>query len=624
MSRGAAHAPPAALAPAGLWRGRPAPFAVWAPRAAQLTLRIDDERLPMLRRDDGWFVPERPVAAFRPDGSPRDYGYQLGDDPLVIPDPRGLRLPGGVHGRSRTFDPAAHRWGDRAWPGRQLAGGIIYELHIGTFTPEGTLDAAIGRLDHLAGLGITHVEPLPVNAFNGEHGWGYDGVAWFTVHEAYGGPAAYQRFVDACHARGLAVIQDVVYNHLGPSGNYLGLLGPYLSPGSTEWGDAINLDGHDSEEVRRYILGNARMWIEDFHVDGLRLDAVHALADRRAVRLLTELGRLGETLSAELGRPVSMIAESDMNDPRLLDARRLGGDGLDAQWSDDYHHAVHVALTGETDGYYADFEGASAPGLDALAKVLRDGFFHDGSWSSFRGRRHGRPFPREMAAWRLVACAQNHDQIGNRARGDRFGETLDEARLVQAAVLVLCAPFTPMLFMGEEWGAATPFQFFSSHPEPELGRAVSEGRLREFSRMGWDPAVVPDPQDLTTFRRSKLDWSEAASERGSRLLRAYRELIELRRTIPALSNPWLEEVRCAWTDAQGRPAPGSEAGAVAGVFSFWRGPVRICLNMTDEPRELPAEVPGVPRVAFAGAGGAEFADGVLRLPPRGAAVILPG
>lgn len=620
MSPGAGESP---RRRGGMWAGRPAPFAVWAPRAERVELEIDAETVPMRRTADDWYVPAEPVAPFLLDGSARDYGYRLDGREQIVPDPRSRQLPDGVHGRSRTIDLAAFPWSDGAWAGRQLAGAVLYELHPGAFTPEGTLDAAIGRLDHLVRLGVTHVEPLPVNAFDGEHGWGYDGVAWFAVHEPYGGPRAYQRFVDACHAHGLAVVQDVVYNHLGPSGNYLGLFGPYLSPGTTEWGDAVNLDGPGSEEVRRCILDNARMWVEDFHVDGLRLDAVHAFADRRAVRLLSELGRLGQTLTAEQGRPIAMIAESDLNDPRLLEPRRLGGDGLSAQWSDDFHHAVHVLLTGETDGYYADFEGACAPGADALAKVLREGFFHDGAWSSFRGRRHGRPLPPEFEAWRLVSCVQNHDQVGNRARGDRFGESLDEARLVQAAVLLLCSPFTPMLFMGEEWGADTPFPFFASHPDPELARAVSEGRIREFSRMGWDPELVPDPQEPQTFRDSVLDWGQAGSARGRRVLAAYRELIALRRSTPALGSPWLAEVRCAWTGADGRPAPGSDPGATPGVFSFWRGPVQISLNLSDEPRELPALVPDSPRLAFAGPGGAQLDDAQLRLPPRGAAVLLP-
>ena len=294
----------------------------------------------------------------------------------------------------------------------------IYELHLGTFTPEGTLDAALGRLDHLRSIGVDLVELMPVNSFNGTHNWGYDGVDWFAVDETYGGPEAYQRFVDGCHAAGLGVIQDVVYNHLGPSGNYLPLFGPYLKQGRNTWGDLVNLDGEGCAEVRRYILDNALMWFRDFHVDGLRLDAVHALHDESPTHLLEEMAIEVAALSAHLGRPLTLIAESDLNDPRLVTPREAGGYGLDAQWSDDFHHAVHVALTRETTGYYADFEP-----LGALAKVIEKGFFHDGTFSSFRERDHGVPIDTAaMPTWRLVVCSQNHDQIGNRAVGDRITE----------------------------------------------------------------------------------------------------------------------------------------------------------------------------------------------------------
>ena len=305
-------------------------------------------------------------------------------------------------------------------------------------------------------------------------------MLWSAVHEPYGGPAGYQRFVDGCHAAGIGVIQDVVHNHLGPSGNYLPVFAPYLKSGTNTWGDLLNLDGEGSGEVRRYILDNVRMWFEDYHVDGLRLDAVHALDDASPVHLLEEMAVEVAALSAHHRRPMTLIAESDLNEARLVTPREAGGYGLDAQWSDDFHHAVHVALTGETDGYYADFEP-----LTALAKVVEQGFFHDGTWSSFRGRPHGAPIDVErMPGWRLVVCSQNHDQIGNRARGDRLTEALDDDQLVCAALLTLTSPFTPMLFQGEEWAASTPFQFFTSHPEPELGRAVAEGRLAEFERDG--------------------------------------------------------------------------------------------------------------------------------------------
>ena len=507
-------------------------FRVWAPRATRMTLQLDGTRHPMTADGGGWWTAT---------GDGREYGYLIDDADTPRPDPRSRRQPDGVHGLSRVFDPGAHDWQDHGWTGRQLSGAVLYELHLGTFTPDGTLDSAIERLDHLVELGVDAVEVLPVNAFNGTHNWGYDGVLWYAVHEAYGGPDAYQRFVDACHARGLAVIQDVVYNHLGPSGNYLPEYGPYLHDArANTWGASVNLDGHDSGEVRRFIIDNALMWLRDFHVDGLRLDAVHALVDHGAVHLLEELAAEVDALSPHVGRPLTLIAESDLNDPRMIRPREAHGTGITAQWSDDFHHAVHVAVSGETVGYYADFEP-----LTALRAVFERGFLHAGTWSSFRRRVHGRPLDRErMPAWRLVVFDQDHDQVGNRAAGDRLAASVDEGGLAIAAALTLLSPFTPMLFMGEEWAASTPWQFFTSHPEPELGRATAEGRIAEFARMGWDPAVVPDPQDPETFRRSKLDWGEPyphaegdAETIHTRMLRWYRQLIALRRLRPELTDP---------------------------------------------------------------------------------------
>ncbi len=479
-------------------------FDIWAPKARTLALSVGDERLPLSPVGDGWWTLDADRAEALPSGD-LDYGYLVDDAETPLPDPRSRRQPEGVHCRSRTYDPSSFAWTDQAWTGRQLAGAVVYEMHIGTFTPDGTLDSAIDRLDHLVALGVDLVEVLPVNGFNGTHNWGYDGVLWYTVQETYGGPEAYQRFVDACHARGLGVVQDVVYNHLGPSGNYLPVYGPYLHEASANTcGSSLNLDGDDSVPVREYIIDNALMWLGDYHVDALRLDAVHALVDDTATHLLEELAVQVDVLSAHVGRPLTLIAESDLNDPKLITSREAHGYGLAAQWSDDFHHAVHVALTGETTGYYEDFAS-----LGALAKVITRGFFHDGTWSSFRGRVHGRPLDTErIPAHRLVVANQNHDQIGNRATGDRLTATLDEGGLALAAVLTLTSPFTPMLFMGEEWGATTPWQFFTSHPEHDLGEATAKGRIAEFAKMGWDESVVPNPQDLSTFQDSKLDWSE--------------------------------------------------------------------------------------------------------------------
>ncbi|PPF85271.1 malto-oligosyltrehalose trehalohydrolase [Subtercola sp. Z020] len=501
------------------------------------------------------------------------------DDEQVLPDPRSRRQPSGVHGLSRTYDPSTFVWSDQAWKGRQLAGGEIYELHLGTFTPEGTLDAAIEKLDHLASIGVDFVELLPVNAFNGTHNWGYDGVLWFAVHELYGGPEGYQRFVDACHSAGIGVIQDVVYNHLGPSGNYLPLYGPYLNDAAANtWGSAINLDGPDSAEVRRYIIDNALMWLNDYHVDGLRLDAVHALQDSSPVHLLAELSTEVDALSSFLGKPLTLIAESDLNDPVMFTPRESDGYGLSGQWSDDFHHAVHVALTRETTGYYEDFDS-----LEALGKVLTEGFFHNGTYSTFREKNHGKPIDTaHVSTWRLVVANQNHDQIGNRATGDRLTASLTDGQLAIAAVLTLLGPFTPMLFMGEEWAASTPWQFFTSHPEPELGEATAKGRIAEFAKMGWDEASVPDPQELSTFENSKLDWSEAAGggsagsvgasaeTRHTKLLRLYRALATLRRQAPEFTNPRFTEVAVRYDDA-------------ARWFELRRGGISILINFSDAP-----------------------------------------
>ncbi len=581
-------------------RGR---FDVWAPLPTTVALRVGDRDLPMERGDDGWWTPAGP----EPLGEV-DYGFVLDGEQTPRPDPRSRRQPRGVHGLSRTFDPAAHAWQDAGWTGRQLAGSVVYELHVGTFTPDGTLDAAIERLPHLVDLGVDLVELMPVNAFNGEHGWGYDGVAWFAVHEQYGGPAAYQRFVDAAHAAGLGVVQDVVYNHFGPSGNYLPLYGPYLSEeGENPWGAHVNLDGAGSAEVRAYVLDNVRMWFEDLHVDGLRLDAVHALQDTSEPHLLAEIGALADRLSAALRRPLTVIAESDLNDSRMVLPLEGGGTGLTAQWSDDFHHAVHAALTGETSGYYADF----AP-LSALAKVEEKGFFHDGTLSTFRGAPHGRPVHAGMPGWRLVVCNQNHDQVGNRARGDRLAEHLDDDQLAVAAMLTLTSPYTPMLFQGEEWAASTPFAFFTSHPEEDLGRAVSEGRLAEFAQMDWDTSTIPDPQDPATFASSKLDWSEVDQGRHRVLLDCYRELVALRRRTPSLTNPDLGAVSCT-VDEDARWVLLRRGGAGA--------PVWVAANLGEAEVEIPLPG-GDAEVVWATPAGAVVRGDRVLLPAHAGAVLV--
>ncbi|RLP85163.1 malto-oligosyltrehalose trehalohydrolase, partial [Micromonospora sp. CV4] len=506
-------------------------FTVWAPDATRVRLRLPgDGDHEMRAAPDGWWRVEVPDAGL-------DYSFLLNDDETPLPDPRSPWQPAGVHGPSRRYDHADFAWSDSSWTGRQLPGSILYELHIGTFTPEGTFDAAIDRLDHLVELGVDLIELLPVNAFNGEHNWGYDGVCWYAPHEPYGGPDGLKRLVDAAHAKGLGVILDVVYNHFGPSGAYAPRFGPYLAEQSNSWGRSINLDGPHSDEVRRYIIDSVLMWLRDYHVDGLRLDAVHALPDSRAVPILEELAVSVESLSTHLGRPLSLIAESDLNDPRLITPREAGGFGLHAQWNDDAHHALHTLLTGERQGYYGDFGS-----LETLSDVLTGGFFHAGTWSSFRNRHHGRPLDSRVPGHRLVAYLQNHDQIGNRATGDRISASLSPSLLRVGAVLLLTAPFTPMLFMGEEWAASTPWQFFTSHPEPELASAVVDGRRREFAAHGWPEGDVPDPQDPQTFVRSRLDWAELDKPEHREMLAFYQRLIALRRSLPDLSDPRLHAV----------------------------------------------------------------------------------
>ncbi|WP_433826303.1 malto-oligosyltrehalose trehalohydrolase [Actinoplanes sp. CA-015351] len=507
-------------------------FEVWAPEKTPRLLVAGEERA-MEAGESGWWRLDVPGA-----GPGDDYAFLLPDFPTPLPDPRSPWQPDGVHGPSRVYDHAEFAWTDQGWSGRQLPGSVLYELHIGTFTPEGTFDAAVERLDHLVELGVDLVELLPVNAFNGTYNWGYDGVCWYAPQETYGGPDGLKRFVDAAHAKGLGVVLDVVYNHFGPSGAYAPMFAPYLSTGSNTWGSSLNLDGPESDSVRRYIADSVLMWLRDYHVDGLRLDAVHALHDEGAVHLLELLAVEVESLAAHVRRPLTLIAESDLNDAKLITPREAGGYGLHAQWDDDVHHALHALLTGERQGYYGDFGS-----LDCLRTVLEGAFFHAGTWSSFRGRRHGRPVDRQRTAGhRFVAFLQNHDQIGNRAIGDRLTASLSPGLLKVGATLLLTSPFTPMLFMGEEWAATSPWQFFTSHPEPDLAAAVQTGRRREFARHGWDEADVPDPQDPATFERSKLDWSEPEKPGHAEILDLYKRLIKVRRAVPDLTDPWLSDV----------------------------------------------------------------------------------
>lgn len=583
-------------------------FAVWAPDAERVDLvRVDPARegfshadetvalVPDPARGPGWWSSTEAAH----DGDL--YGFSVDGGP-ARPDPRSTRQPSGVHGPSQVFDAAAHQWSDGGWAGRQVEGSVIYELHLGTFTPEGTLDAAAERLGHLADLGVDLVELMPVAAFDGAHGWGYDGVHLFAVHEPYGGPAALQRFVDAAHAAGMGVVLDVVYNHLGPSGNYTSTFGPYFTDDhETPWGAGLHLDGEGSHEVRRWVIDNALRWFRDFHLDGLRLDAVHALVDDSERHLLAELADETAALARALGRPLGLIAESDENDPATVTptgtadatdgasggqpadgARGARPKGMTAQWADDVHHAVHALLTGERHGYYVDF---GSP--EVLRTTLTEVFRHAGSYSTFRGETWGHPVPQDVDGHRFVVFSTDHDQVGNRALGDRPGRparpgagAVDLDLLAASAAIVLTSAFTPMLFMGEEWGATTPWQFFTDFTDPELGRLVTEGRTREFSGHDWssiygDDVTVPDPQDRATYEGSQLRWDETTAPGHSTLLEWHRVLIGLRRTEHDLASGDRSQVEVTWSGTS------ADDGTPA-VLVLRHGSVVTVVNLSDE------------------------------------------
>jgi maltooligosyltrehalose trehalohydrolase len=573
------------------------PPRVWAPFADRVELDRSGTRERMRPLPGGWYQAETELA------HGDDYAFVLdGGDPL--PDPRSRWQPAGVHGPSRWVDPTTFPWTDGGWRGRDLATSVVYELHVGTFTEAGTFDAAVERLDHLVDLGVGHVEVLPVAAFSGDRGWGYDGVGLYAVHEPYGGPAAFARFVDACHARGLAVVLDVVYNHLGPAGNYLDRFGPYFTDRyRTPWGKAVNYDDAGSDEVRAFAVDNALMWCRDHHVDALRLDAVHAIYDQSAVHLLEELTSAVHDLGDALGRPLHVIAESDLNDPRVVTPVERGGYGMDAQWSDDFHHALHAALTGERDGYYSDF-GALAD----VATALRGAFVYTGQHAAYRGRRHGRPVE-GLPGTRFLGYLQNHDQIGNRAAGERSGSLLSPGLLQVAAALVLTAPFVPMLFQGEEWGASTPFQYFTAHDDPELAEAVRTGRREEFAAFGWKPEDVPDPQDPATFERSRLDWSEPAEAPHDRLLAWHRDLIALRARTPDLTGGDLTAVRV-------------DVDEEARTLLVGRGAVHVAANLAAEPRDVALPADHQLAIELASDAGVTVGDGGVALPPESVAVLI--
>jgi maltooligosyltrehalose trehalohydrolase len=564
-------------------------LSVWAPRAKSVELVTAERRMPLAARPGGHWE-----AGIEPSTLRGGYRYSI-DGGTPLPDPRSRWQPAGVHGASHLVDLEALR--ERPAPRFTpvpLGDAVIYELHMGTFTPAGTYSGARERLAHLVELGVTHVELMPLATFPGRRGWGYDGVDLFAPLPAYGTPEDLAAFVDACHERGLAVLLDVVYNHLGPDGNYLGAYGPYFTDRvKTPWGEAVNYDGAGSDEVRRYVIDNAIMWLRDYRFDGLRLDAVHAILSFGATHILEDLADAVRALADESRRDLVLIAESDLNDPRLIRPAARGGFGLNAHWADDFHHALHRYFTGETAGYYADFQG-----LEDIAAALTRGYVYQGQYSRFRQRRHGRP-PTGTTPDQLVVFAQNHDQIGNRARGERLSMMLELPELKAIAALTLLAPFVPLVFQGEEWGARTPFLYFTDHEDKELGRLVSEGRAREFESFRW-AGEIPDPQALETFERSRLDWSELDRPGHAQLLYWYRRLIALRREHP---------------ENQKRIKPNVKFDAASKWLRCDYGGLAALFNFADRPRAVPMPTgKWTPALSSDAAAAAEGLDASVEIP----------
>ena len=516
-----------------LYRGQnKTDFRVWAPDHESVQIRFvgsKEKLIPMKRTAGGYHVAT--VDNARP-GTRYFYRLSNGKD---RPDPASRFQPEGVHGPSEIVD-TRFDWNDRGWGGIRLSDYVIYELHIGTFTPEGTFDAVVTQLERLRELGITAIELMPIAQFPGTRNWGYDGVSPFAAQNSYGGIKGLQRLVDACHQLRLAVILDVVYNHLGPEGNYLGEFGPYFTDRyKTPWGLALNFDGAHSDHVRNFFVQNALWWVDHLHIDALRLDAVHAIVDHTAYPFLQEVADAVHERAEKLNRRVYVIAESDLNDPRVIHPTELGGWGYDSQWSDDFHHSLHTLLTGEQSGYYSDFGAVSD-----LARVMTRGYVYTGQSSKYRGRRFGAA-PRVTSGSSFIVCSQNHDQVGNRMTGDRLAEKLTVDQIKLGAATVLLSPFVPMLFMGEEYGERAPFQYFMSHSDEELVEAVRKGRREEFASFGWK-GEVPDPADEKTFARSKINVAQAKEELGGTLQNLYRYLISLRKKSPALSSLDLDSV----------------------------------------------------------------------------------
>ena len=574
-------------------------FTLWAPIPKKVVLKTADQVHPMQGPSDkGYWKTTLDV----PPGT--EYAFLLDDDMTPYPDPRSLSQPHGVHSPSATYNHESFVWDDATWHRPPLSGAVIYELHIGTFTSVGTLDAAIERLPYLFELGITHVEVMPVAEAAGNRGWGYDGVDLYAVNGAIGGPDAFKRFVNACHCNGIGVILDVVYNHFGPVGNYLNKFGPYTTEKHvTPWGNAVNFEDSGSDEVRQFFSDNALMWMLDFHVDGLRLDAVHEMVDRSAVHFLEQLSANVDNLSATLGRRLFLIAESDLNNPSIVRSTEVGGYGMDAQWSDDFHHSLFTLLHVEEGGkgYYDDFGE-----FECLAKSLKNMFVYDGAYSVYRKRRHGRPVD-GLSAHHFIGFIQNHDQVGNRATGDRLQHIIGVDRTKAALGLVLTAPFIPMLFQGEEYAASTPFLYFADHEDPEMAKRVSQGRKKDFAAFGWDEAQIPNPEDLSTFTDSKLKWAEVTEPLHADMLNWTRALIKLRRSSISLNDGDLGHIKVTFSED-----------------SKWlrmdRNLVSIFTNLGEAPYEFPVGeehcilLASKPDQTF-------IASGKVIIPPNGFAIL---
>lgn len=538
-------------------------FDVWAPYAHDVKLVVGDEEHQM-RRDEkrrGWWLSDIEKTPGQ------RYGFSLYDGEswtAPLPDPRSTRQPDGVHGLSEVTDPD-FEWSDQHWTRYELKGQVIYELHVGTFSEEGTFNGVVDKLDYLADLGVTTIELMPVQPFAGERNWGYDGVDWFAVQESYGGPKGLKRLVDAAHNKGIGVFLDVVYNHFGPDGNYNGQFGPYTTAGATGWGDVVNLSGADSDEVRAYVLDAVRRWLTEFHIDGLRLDAVQTYDDRGAYSIMEQINRVADEVEAEQGPNPIIIAESDMNDPRIISDYSVGGYGLDAQWLDDVHHALHTVVTGENNAYYEDFGT-----VEILADTLRHGYRFRNDYSRYRGRTHGRALDLgAIPPWKLITYTTTHDQVGNRAEGDRPSQNLTPTQHVLKAAVIFFSPFTPMIFQGEESFAQTPFPFFVSHTDEELMRLTREGRAHEFARYGWNFDEVPDPADPATFESAKLDWNHGDDARA--VYEAYKTLLKLR-----------SDLNLAREDLRDLQVEHSDNWLTMGYDD-----VVLAANLSDEPATVP-------------------------------------